>query len=316
MDEQIKISVIVPVYNVERYISQAIESVIRQTYNNWELLLIDDGSTDESGQIIDKYSSNDSRIKSLHQTNKGASAARNLGIEHASGKFFFFLDSDDYLPSDALMHLISHQKKADADMVIGDFELGVNGKIYPYKHPACYNKVQFINDFLASFWVIIWGSLVKASIFVKNNIRFPEGVIYSEDFYTILLVLLSSGRIINCRHTVYHYNRDNELSVTHQECLTKITNERDIYLRCLSLLKDKGLLNLYEKPLAWRLLKIEQALIYNSDYFENFRINYPLKMKYIASCPFISMKMRLLMWLVSKKCDKCARALLKMRGTI
>lgn len=310
------ISIIVPVYNAGPYIHRCIDSVKAQTYKNWELILIDDGSNDDSGRIIDECASDDSRIKVFHQANGGASSARNKGLQNATGAFLTFLDADDYLYENALEDLMSVQRHDDFDLVIGDFEYKINGEVFQYHHPQCKETVGFIQDFLASSWVIIWGSLIRSSLFHDNNICFPEGVVYSEDFYTILRILLVSQRIGNCHVRVYHYNRDNEASVTHIDDTRKTLNERDIYLKCLLFLNGNGLIERYETPLAWRLLKIEQALIYNREYFEEFRDNYPRKARYISSCPFISIKMKAMMWFVAKKCESCARLLLKLREKI
>lgn len=309
------ISIIVPVYNASNYITRCIESVKTQSYSNWELILVNDGSTDSSGKILDVYGLDDKRIKVFHQTNCGASAARNLGIRNATGAFLTFLDADDYLYSDALENLIFTQAHNDCDIVIGDFEYKINGEIFRYHHTRSLNTNQFIHDFLASSWVIIWGSLIKSSLFKSNGIQFPEGVIYSEDFSAILRVLLAASSISNCHKICYHYNRDNEASLTHQNDMIKILNERDIYLQCLSYIKERNLLGLYEEPLVWRLLKIEQALIYDYNYFNKFRENYPCKIQYLFSCNFISKKMKVLMWLVIRNHTFLARVILRFRKT-
>lgn len=115
-----KISVIVPVYNVEKYLAECIESVIAQTYENWELLLIDDGSDDSSGRMCDEYAVNDERIKSVHKENGGVSSARNCGLSVCTGELVLFCDSDDWLEKDALKILSEKQEKHDADVVFAD----------------------------------------------------------------------------------------------------------------------------------------------------------------------------------------------------
>ena len=115
------ISVIVPVFNDEKRIARCIESVINQSYKNFELIVIDDGSQDSSGLIANSYALDDKRIKTIKSTNKGPSIARNIGIKNSIGEFIFFLDSDDYLENDALKSLVNRTKDCNVDLVIGDF---------------------------------------------------------------------------------------------------------------------------------------------------------------------------------------------------
>ncbi len=119
MDDYGLISVIVPVYNAEKYLEKSINSVLNQTYSHWELILIDDGSLDKSKEICDKFSNRNSRIKVFHQANAGVSAARNRGIEAASGEYITFLDADDILPSYSLETLVCSLIKNKADVAMG-----------------------------------------------------------------------------------------------------------------------------------------------------------------------------------------------------
>ena len=115
-----KISIIIPVYNVEDYLSMCIESVIAQTYKDWELILVDDGSPDNSGSICDEYASRDPRIRVIHKKNAGVSAARNTGIEAANGEWISFIDSDDWVDTDYLEKF--ELDKDDADLIIQGLE--------------------------------------------------------------------------------------------------------------------------------------------------------------------------------------------------
>ena len=112
------ISLIVPVYNAEEYLDDAVKSVWDQSFANWELLLIDDGSTDKSGEICDQFAEADHRIKVFHTENGGYNRARNIGIENASGEWVMFLDSDDYLAPDALQHMVDWSERSDLVMAL------------------------------------------------------------------------------------------------------------------------------------------------------------------------------------------------------
>ena len=114
-----KISVIVPVYRVKRYLSKCIESVLLQDYGNWELLLVNDGSPDSSVKICNKYAGRDCRIQVINKENGGVSSARNMGLDMARGEYIFFLDADDFLPCGALSELVRIMEGEGADLAVG-----------------------------------------------------------------------------------------------------------------------------------------------------------------------------------------------------
>ena len=116
------ISIVVPVYNVERYLPRCIESILRQTYTNFELILVDDGTPDRSGIICDRYAERDSRIRVIHKENGGVSTARNTGIDAAKGEWITFVDSDDWVSDEYLKTLTTHLHNNSYDLVIGGFE--------------------------------------------------------------------------------------------------------------------------------------------------------------------------------------------------
>lgn len=116
MKEQI--SVIIPIYNVEKYLSDCVESVLKQTYTDLEIILVDDGSQDASGQICDDYAKQDSRVQVIHKKNGGLSSARNAGIDQATGQYFFFLDSDDWIAENALELLYKEIKSTGSDLAL------------------------------------------------------------------------------------------------------------------------------------------------------------------------------------------------------
>lgn len=120
------VSCIIPVYNTEKYLRRCIESVLAQTFVDWEMLLIDDGSTDASGSICDEYAAKDERIRVFHKENGGISSARNLGLNYAQGEWIFFVDSDDSLPKTSLESLLA--RSSDANIIAGGFFVVGGGK--------------------------------------------------------------------------------------------------------------------------------------------------------------------------------------------
>lgn len=202
------ISVIIPVYNVEQYITECVDSVIKQKYRNLEIILVDDGSTDNSGTICDRISNLDERIKVIHKANGGLSDARNSGMKIANGKYLLFLDSDDYLPLSAISTLYHICECKNADIVIGKMirtsergELDSNQiekNIFVYKSENALIEMLYGNKFNTS----ACGKLFRRELF--NDLNFPFGK-FSEDLFTIYKTILNAKRIIYTNHVTYFY---------------------------------------------------------------------------------------------------------------
>jgi len=179
------ISVIVPVYNVEKYLSRCLDSIINQTYKNLDIILIDDGSTDKSALICQEYKNIDKRIKVIHQENRGLSGARNTGIDNAEGDYYVFIDSDDEILPEMIETLYAISKETNADISICHMhyvkeneEIKRNNKCQPIIL-VDENKFNLIytNWMLA---VVQWNKLFKKEIF--NDLRFPEGMYHEDEF--------------------------------------------------------------------------------------------------------------------------------------
>ncbi len=205
-----KISVVIPVYKVEKYLKRCLDSVINQTYKNIEIICIDDGSPDNCPAILDEYAKKDNRIKVVHQKNMGLSGARNAGIDLAKGEYIGFVDSDDYIAPDMYEKLYNALIKEDADISMCNFT-----KVYEVDYlevvktsfvPAGVYSGKEKFELLAntnSWWVwITWNKLYKKSVF--NNIKFPVGEIY-EDFAIITDVFLSIHKLTVINDALYFY---------------------------------------------------------------------------------------------------------------
>lgn len=225
-------SIIVPVYNVEKYLDKCLASILRQTFKNFECIIIDDGSPDNSNAIIDKYVKLDQRFKVLHQKNMGVSAARNTGLDIAKGDYIIFVDSDDYIADDYLEKLALKIADTDADIVICGF-------IEAYKDHEK-NKVFAVEsievikqNILADIWPSYpWNKCYKKYLF--ENIRFPVGKIF-EDLLIIPELCLSAKTIVCIPDKLYYYNRQNVNSIT----ATK--NVKKLYDLFLGRLKNRQL---------------------------------------------------------------------------
>ncbi|GFI42006.1 glycosyltransferase family 2 protein [Thomasclavelia cocleata] len=203
------ISVIVPVYNVEKYLNCCIESIINQTYQNIEIILVDDGSTDKSGYICDNYAKKDNRIKVIHKTNGGLSSARNYGIDKANGKYITFIDSDDYISKHYCQILLETLMKYDADISIGNYKR-VNENIQDDLDISDYN-IDTLTGKEACFklytkqmvqFTTAWGKLYKSSFFEKY--RYPIGKIH-EDEYVTYKMLFESKKVVALDEQIYFY---------------------------------------------------------------------------------------------------------------
>lgn len=201
----VKVSIIVPVYKVEQYVSRCIESIIGQTYQNWELLLVDDGSPDGSGVICDDFAEKDSRIRVFHKENRGVSAARNYAIDRALGEYITFVDSDDWLDSECLDTCVNEIKSNSLDLLqFGYREVSSDGNILKVKDLGT-SKIG-LNDYLkTSFLVTVWGSVFKTSLIKDHSIRFNTNLKLAEDQLFVMQYMIVSKTFKSTIGVYYNY---------------------------------------------------------------------------------------------------------------
>ncbi len=208
------ISIIVPVYKVEPYLRQCVDSILNQTYRNIEVLLIDDGSPDKCGEICDEYERKDKRVRVFHTENRGLSAARNLGLKEAVGDYIGFVDSDDWIEPDMYECLIGELKKYEADIVIGGSistyesdEKGVKKKV----DHTVYQSTESLEALLdREINDQVWNKLYRAEL--VKQICFPEGRNY-EDIATLYKVFILAKRtVVVPKYLYYHRQRKNSIS--------------------------------------------------------------------------------------------------------
>lgn len=201
-----KVSVIVPVYNVENYIEKMLESVQAQTFKDFEVILVNDGSTDRSQEIIDVFCNSDKRFKSFYQENGGVASARNKGIELASSDYIVFYDPDDYIPKKALKKMYKVASGKKADMVVGIMEEKSLGESLIYMHSQKLAKQDRIEPTDKSF-IGAWSmchKMFSRKLLMENNIRF-EKLTNAEDGVFTYCVLNCAERIYGCRTIAYNY---------------------------------------------------------------------------------------------------------------
>lgn len=213
--ENPKISVIVPVYKVERYLPRCLDSILAQTFTDWECILIDDGSPDNSGAICDEYAKKDSRFQVVHQENKGVSAARNAGLDAARGEWIGFVDSDDWVEKNFLHELYDKACLNNADVAVcGIFEhtkAGRKNRVYTLPK----EKEEIL------YWFIIHPDYMNYPVnkiyrkqILKKDIRFPLGIAICEDLWFCFRVCFFAQNVVSVNVPLYHYNRLNLDSAT------------------------------------------------------------------------------------------------------
>ena len=246
MENQL-ISIIVPVYNVEEYLKQCLDSILGQTYRNWELILVNDGSTDSSGLICQEYAEKDARIRYYEKENGGLSDARNYGIEQAQGEYLTFVDSDDFLDASHLNVLYNALVKNDVDISIANytnyqtstatFYLHTFGDYYEkiYTSEELIDDLSFLERNDLSFSTI-WGSLYKKSVF--SFLRFPKGVI-GEDVALIYKMYTQVDKIVYVHKDTYIY-RENDSGISKSKIYPLVTAQLNHVAERLALLAIMG----------------------------------------------------------------------------
>ncbi len=212
----VKVSIIVPVYNCEKSIERCIKSICNQTYDNIEIIIVDDGSKDNSGIICDELAQNDSRIKVIHQQNSGVSVARNKAIAISTGQYLQFVDSDDWLPDYTTTILAEAAIKTGADLIIGDFyrvvgnRISTKGKIKSKKVFSLQEYANYMIKNPADFYYgVLWNKLYRRSIIEKYNIRMLENLHWCEDFIFNLEYIKYCHIFYAVQIPIYYYVRNN-----------------------------------------------------------------------------------------------------------
>lgn len=246
----VKVSVIVPIYNTEDYIEKALNSLMNQTLHDIQVILVNDGSTDNSGLIAKKYAELDNKkFIYIEQKNLGLSMARNNGMKYATGEYIAFLDSDDYIEVNAYEIMYNKAKEENSDIVECNFiweypdhkKIDIGG--YPY-----YDR----NDLAACFRSVAWNKLIKKDLIFDNKIEFPEGLIY-EDFEFTCKLIPNLKTISYIKEALVHYvKRENALTKLQSN---KILDIYEIINNVIKFYKDNNIYDFYRVGLEYRCIK-------------------------------------------------------------
>lgn len=295
------ISVIVPVYNAERYLKRCVDSILAQTYSDFELLLIDDGSKDSSGTICDEYASKDSRVRVYHKSNGGVSDARNFGMNNAQGKWIGFADADDWLELDMYEKMMGVAQLEGADLVMTEFTRHkANGVKAHAKMPEYDGDMKkFIHSFISSGWTGVWDLLIQKRLIDQYKIRFDRNIKIGEDFVFVMSLLLVSKKFVLLREQLYNYECENEDSALHNLTFDTYKETTNAILATSNFYKaNKGYAE-FEKDFNWKILKGKQELVLYPDKHREFLTICPESHRFILSNPFVGKKIKVMMYMLT-----------------
>ena len=245
-----KVSVIIPAYNAQRYLERCLDSFVNQTFKDFEVYVVDDGSSDQTGQIADSFAEKDSRFRVIHQNNQGVAAARQAGLNSVSGEFVIHADSDDWVDSDMLEVLYQTAKQEQADMVICDMLIVHPGNIIEHRiqKPHSLDSIQVMGEMLFDLNGSLCNKLIRLSKLREFDINFIPGMNCAEDQYMTLRLLAHNIKVTYVARPFYHYDHtQNESSLMNRGMLA---SER---IRPIEMLADytdiTPIQNYYDKAL-------------------------------------------------------------------
>jgi glycosyltransferase involved in cell wall biosynthesis len=286
-----KVSVIIPVYNAGKFLHECIKPLINQTLRECEFIFIDDGSQDNSNQIIQEYIRKDNRIKLIIQKNQGVSSARNKGLEKAKGEYIGFVDADDYIDTNLFEVLYSKAKKHEIDIIISNFEMELGGtkKVIKYSLPVETTlESKSVTELILPYFLekedlnSVCNKLFKNSLVKEKNIRFPKNVALGEDGAFNIQIFYYSKRVMYTDFTGYHYREV-------KGSATRNIIDKDYFTRALEVYQEKPprfyLDSLGEEKIKALKSKklVNSALSYIHLYLEPSQISFYKRIKYVKS---------------------------------
>ena len=320
------ISIIIPVYNVEKYLSKCLDSVANQTYKNLEIILINDGSKDNSLQICQEYKNKYSNIKLINQENSGIAVVRNIGLKEANGEYIAFIDSDDYIDADMIEKLYFSCKQNNSDIsCCGVYYEDEKGNYYLkniFEQPQEYSNIEALRNFLLAKGIdsSLWNKLYLKTLW--NDITFPVGEIY-EDLAVLYKILYKSKKITHIGIPKYHYVTRIG-SITHRNFEIKHLKSLSFWLQicdfCKSIDDD-----IYEMALARYYLSLinidiqmksgKEYKIYNKEY-KNIKEQINKNIKNIKKNKYISLSKKIMCYMAYFNLEKMIIVIKKLREKI
>lgn len=291
----IKISVIIPAYNVEKTLRRCLNSFLAQSFEEYEIILIDDGSTDKTKEICDEYQLKDARVKVIHTSNQGVSQARERGIREAKGMYSIHADGDDWVEPDMLSQLYAEAMKHNADLVIADYYLETDKQTYCAQQPSVMQGKNIICDILSGkMHGSTWNKLIRHQLYEEHKIHFPKDINFCEDALTIIKLLMHAQRIAYLPKAYYHY-------IYNPQSITRFTSREKFEERKLYIAQIKQLLTapFFYKSIQETLLRIKIDAYYSKLFTaKELKQLYPENNKYIIYSTY-SLNLKILILLTS-----------------
>lgn len=254
-----KVSIVVPVYNAEKFLHRCVDSILAQTYKDFELILVNDGSKDNSQAICEEYAREDNRITVIKKENGGVSSCRQLGLELMKGKFLQFIDSDDYIEKNCLEENLRIAETTNADIVISDFF--VDGKDVQQRWRRQEYRGDLIDDFFSGrIFGALWNKLIRIELIRRSGVSFCHGLNFCEDLTFLCELTISTRNMrIEMNPTAYYHYCANANSLTAKVTKSKLENEEKYIDVMTNVLQQRGK-NIYFQSnylsIAWGYLKL------------------------------------------------------------
>ena len=293
-----KVSVIVPVYKAENYLHRCVDSLLAQTFQDYEILLVDDGSPDRSGEICDEYAKKDSRVRVFHKANGGVSSARQCGMDNARGEYTIHADPDDWVEPEMLEELYKKAKEDNADIVVCDFYEEYIGKQYYRKQQTSVIAEEVISGFFSGkLHAACWNKLIKKKIYIDHDIQFPLDIGLWEDMATIPKLFYFANRIAYKPFAYYHYVRyDNPNSYTRNISIETLKKQKYIVANLESFFRADVNILVYINYLK---LNIRMSLYKYNVLHSLHIVAYPESNNFIWKHPNMSFPNKMILWLES-----------------
>lgn len=318
MAENIPVSIIVPVYKAEKYLDTCLKSIQSQTFPKFEIILVDDGSPDRSGEICDRYAESDRRIKVVHKENGGVSSARQAGIENASGEYTVHVDPDDWIEPCMLESMYSQALSTNADIVVCDYMEEKPGRSVRRKQNVPEDPRECVRMLLVeTLHSACWNKLVRRSLYSENGVSFPQGINMWEDMATVPRLFAVAARVAYLPEALYHYVRySNPNALTGNTSFEECMRRRNVIDILQASFAGDAVLSDY---LVYLKLKVRTALLKgcrNEEQFMEALDTYPESVAVVWKHPTMSVASKVTASASGRKKKGFCRFMLSFKGQL
>jgi len=283
----IKVSIVVPAYNAQESILKTIQSLLSQTLQELEVVVVNDGSTDKTKEIIENIAKTDSRVVLINKENEGPSIAREVGISKAKGEFIYFLDSDDYLEKNALLDMYMLAKKRSADIVVAPFYENNNGNLRFCQaiesNKEEFSSIEFIHAILQerAYWAL-WNKLYARELF--DTIYIPKELNYGEDLLIVVQLFLNAKKVSLLNKAYLHYIYS-PLGLSKAKVSTKMYQMFIVYDKLEQIFKEKGLYEKFKEDLNFARNKLVTSFLIQKPYWKDksYKMGFQKTLEYLQS---------------------------------